>query len=85
MDFSTELQNAEIFPISLLKSDSTTDILRAILKIHGTLRGNYFSRVSFQYKYHWLIGEEPLPKTARNFSKISKHQFFGTSRNTCMK
>lgn len=44
-----ELQNDEIFPVSLLKSDFTADILRAILKIHGIVRGNYFGRISFQY------------------------------------
>ena len=52
MEFSTELQNTEFFPVSLLKNDSTTDILRATLKIHGTVRGNYFGRVSFQYTYN---------------------------------
>ena len=52
MEFSTELQNAEIFPVSLLKNDSTTDILRVILKIHGTVRGKYFDQVSFQYRYN---------------------------------
>ena len=45
----TELQNDEIFPVSLLKSDFTAGILRAILKIHGIVRGNYFGRISFQY------------------------------------
>ena len=36
-EFSIKLQNAEIFPDTLLKVDSITNALLAILKIAGTL------------------------------------------------
>ena len=38
--FPKELQNAKVFPVTLLSGDSTTDLLQAILKILGTLRRN---------------------------------------------
>ena len=39
LDLSTELENAEA-SVTLLKSDSTTDALPAILKILGASKGN---------------------------------------------
>ena len=35
LEFLTELQNAEIFPVTLLRSDSTTDAFSVISKILG--------------------------------------------------
>ena len=34
---SAKLWNAEVFPVTLLKRDSATDALAAVLKIFGTL------------------------------------------------
>ena len=51
-EFSIKLQNAEIFPDTLLKVDSITNALLAILKIAGTLTGSL--RFSFQCSYSWL-------------------------------
>ena len=50
----TDLQNVEISPVTLLKGDSTTGVLPAILKTLGKLTGvksvfsGVFSGVSFQ-------------------------------------
>ena len=33
LEFLTKLQNVEISPTTLLKNDSTTDVLSAILKV----------------------------------------------------
>ena len=49
LDFSTELQNAENSPVSLLRSDSTTDALPVISKILGTLTKNICGEVNFRY------------------------------------
>ena len=48
LDFTTELQNVEVF-VALLKYSSTTDALPAILKILGTNKENTFGGVSFRY------------------------------------
>ena len=53
LDFSTELQNAEV-SVTLLKSDSTTDAVPAILKVLGTNKGNTCSGVSFRYSSMWV-------------------------------
>ena len=52
IDFSTKLQNTEIFSVALLKVDSITNALLVILKFVGTLTGNL--GFSFQYSYRWL-------------------------------
>ena len=52
LDFSTELQNAEVF-VTLLKCDST-DVLPANLKILGRNEGNTYSGVSLRYNYRWV-------------------------------
>ena len=49
LDFLTKLQNAEISPVTLLRSDFTTDSFPAISKILGTLTENICVGVSFQY------------------------------------
>ena len=49
LDFLTELQNAEISPVTLLRSDSTTDAFPVISKILGTLTENIGGGVSFRY------------------------------------
>ena len=49
LDFLTELQNAEISPVTLLRSDSTTDAFPVISKILETLTENTCGGVSFQY------------------------------------
>ena len=41
----------KISPVRILKSDSTTDALPAILEILATLIGNICGNVSFQYSY----------------------------------
>ena len=46
--FSIELRNAESSPVPLLKSNSTTNALSAILEIIRTLTGNFYYWVSFQ-------------------------------------
>ena len=48
LEFSTELQNAEISPANLLKYDSTANKVQAMLKIVGTHSENICGRVSFQ-------------------------------------
>ena len=50
LDFSTELQNTEV-SVTLLKGDSTTDALPAILNIFRTNKGNTCGGVSFRYSY----------------------------------
>ena len=49
LDFLTELQNTEISPVTLLRSDSTTDAFPVISKILGTLTENICGGVSFRY------------------------------------
>ena len=49
LDFLTELQNTEIYPVTLLRSDSTTDAFPVISKILGTLTENICGEVSFRY------------------------------------
>ena len=53
LDFSTELQNVEVL-VTLLKTDSTSDALPAILKIIRTNKGNTYGGVSFRSSYRWL-------------------------------
>ena len=48
LKFSIELRNAESSPVPLLKSNSTTNTLSAILEIIRTLTGNFYCWVSFQ-------------------------------------
>ena len=47
LEFLTELQNAEIYPVTLLRSDSTTDASPVISKILGTLTEKVCGGVSF--------------------------------------
>ena len=49
LDFLTELQNAEVSPVTLLRSDSTTDVFLVISKILGTLTENICGGVSFRH------------------------------------
>ena len=42
------LQNAEIYPVTLLRSDFTTDAFPVISKILGTLTENVCGSVSFR-------------------------------------
>ena len=49
LDFLTELQNTEISPVTLLRSDSTTDTFPVISKILGALTENICGGVSFRY------------------------------------
>ena len=53
LDFSTEIQKAEVSVI-LLKSDPTTGALPAILKILQTNKRNTCSEVSFRCSYMWV-------------------------------
>ena len=46
-EFLTDLQNAEICPVTLLRSDSNTDAFPVISKVIGTLIENVCSGVSF--------------------------------------
>ena len=48
LEFLIELQNAEIYPVTLLGSDSTTDAFPVILKILGTLTEKVCGGVSFR-------------------------------------
>ena len=47
LEFLTELQNTEIYPVTLIRSDSNTDAFPVISKVIGTLIGNVYSGVSF--------------------------------------
>ena len=47
------LQKAEFF-VALIKSDSTTGTLPAVLKILGTSMGNVCGGVSFRYCYVYV-------------------------------
>ena len=40
LEFLTELENAEICPVTLLRSDSTTDAFQVISKVIGILTEN---------------------------------------------
>ena len=40
LEFLTELQNAEIYPVALLRSDSTTDAFQVTSKVIGILTEN---------------------------------------------
>ena len=50
LDFSTGLQNAEVF-VTFLKIYSSTDALLAILKVLGTNKGNTCGGISFWYSF----------------------------------
>ena len=52
LDFSTELQNAEV-SLALLKSDSTTDALQTILRFPGTNKEKTCGGISFRHSYRW--------------------------------
>ena len=47
LEFLAELQNAEISPVALLRTDFTTDIFPTISKLPGTLTRNNCGGVSF--------------------------------------
>ena len=47
LEFLTELQNAKIYPVTLPRSDSTTDAFPVISEILGTLTEKVCSGVSF--------------------------------------
>ena len=53
LDFSTGLQNAEVF-VTFLKIYSSTDALLAILKVLGTNKGNTCGGISFWYSFRWV-------------------------------
>ena len=53
LEFSIELQNAEV-SVFLLKSNSTTDALHPTLKVLKTSKGNTCGRVSFWNRYGWV-------------------------------
>ena len=48
LEFLTELQNAEIYPATLLRSDSTTDAFPVISKVLRRLTENVSGGVSFR-------------------------------------
>ena len=54
--FSTELQTAEV-SLTLLKCDSTTDALPAILKFLRTNEGNTCGGISFRLSYRRVVGQ----------------------------
>ena len=70
--FSTELQNAEVSP-TLLKCDSTTDVLPEILKYLITNKGNTCDGISFQHSYLWVVGQ--LQKFQNTLIKLSVMEF----------
>ena len=49
LEFLAELQNTEISPVTLLRSDSTTDAFPVTSKILGTLTQNICDGASFWY------------------------------------
>ena len=61
IEFSTEVQNAETFSITLLKGDSTKGASKH-LKVIGLLTGNLCDGVRFQYSYRWYIRQLKLLK-----------------------
>ena len=61
-EFWIELQIAEISPVTVLKSDSTTGALLANLAILRTLTENIWGGVSFQSSFGWQIGKLQLLK-----------------------
>ena len=62
IELSKEVQNAEIFSITLLKGDSTKDASKH-LKVIGLLTGNFCGGVRFQYSYRWYLRQHKLLKT----------------------
>ena len=62
LEFSTNLQNAEIYTVTLLKSVSITDAHPTISTILGTLTGNFSSGVSFSTIIDGRIGQVKLLK-----------------------
>ena len=75
LDFSRELKNAE-FSLTLLKSDSTTDVLPAILKFLRTNKGTLEVEPDFGYRWvDWtarnLLKETLLKAFFNNFPKLS--------------
>ena len=61
-EFWIELEIAEISPVTLLKSDSTTDALLADLTILRKLTENIWGGVSFQSSFGWQIRKLQLLK-----------------------
>ena len=53
LGLSVALQDTDVF-VTLLKGDSTTDALSAILKILRTNKGNTCGGLSFPYRYRWV-------------------------------
>ena len=49
LGFLTELENVEIYPVTLLISNSTTDAFLVISKILGTLTEKVCGAVNFRY------------------------------------
>ena len=49
LEVLTELQNTEVSPVTLLRSDSTTDAFPVISKIFGKLTENICGGVSLWY------------------------------------
>ena len=83
LDFSIELKNAE-FSLTLLKSDSTTDALPAILKFLRTNKGTLEVEPVFGYRWvDWtaqnLLKGTLLKTFFDNFPKLSQQQFFQRS------
>ena len=93
LGFSTELQNAEVF-VTLLKGDSTTDALPAILKILRTSKGNTCGGLSFPYSHRWIGQFELFKRIAtkdvfliilQNFHSSSFFQHVGSEQlNDCL-
>ena len=54
--FLAELQNLEV-SLTLLKCDSTTDALPAILKFLRINKGNTCGGISFRHGYRWVVGQ----------------------------
>ena len=50
IEFLTELQDVEISPVTLLRSNSAREALLAILQ-HRKTHKNIFGEVIFQYRY----------------------------------
>ena len=88
--FSTELRNAEISPVPLLKIKSTTEALPEISQIIRTLPGNFCGGVSFQYSCRWLDLTARRTKKERwdyheigyHSCEISKFQFAKKCHNS---
>ena len=55
LEFLTELENIEIFPVTFLRCDSTTDVFPVISKVLGTLTESICGGVSFRYGRGYVL------------------------------